>query len=88
MKIQSKMKSLLSGQHFTKSIGPSRAGNSYANYRNWIKMELIKDFMYVLVICKADEDPIRNDVSINQTIFSPLYVYSSLKGQVTLMQIV
>ena len=48
------MKSLLSGQHFPKSMGPSRAGYSHASSRNWAKIELVRDFMPILVICKFD----------------------------------
>ena len=59
MKIQSKMKSLSSGQHFLKSMGPSRAGYSHANSQNWAKIELVLDFMAVLITCKFDEDPIK-----------------------------
>ena len=46
----SKMKLLLSRQHFMKFTGPSRVGNSHANSRNWAKIELVRDFMPVLVI--------------------------------------
>ena len=89
MKIWSKMmKLLLSWQHFPKSIGPSRTGNSHANSQNRAKSELFQDFMHVLIICQFDEDPIRNEISISQTTFSPLYVYGRLKGQVTCMRIV
>ena len=54
------MKSLLSRQHFPKSMGPSRAGYSNASSRNWAEIELVRDFMPVLVICKFDEDSIKN----------------------------
>ena len=37
--------------------------------------------MPVLIICKFDEDSIRNEVFIDQTTFSPLYVYVRLKGK-------
>ena len=43
MKSQSQMKSLSCGQHFPKSLGPSRADNSHANSGNWAKIELIRD---------------------------------------------
>ena len=39
--------------------------------------------MHALIICKFDEEPIRNEVSISQTTFSQLNVYRSLKGQLT-----
>ena len=41
MKIQTKMKSLSSGQYFPKSMGLSRAGHSHANNQNWAKSELV-----------------------------------------------
>ena len=59
-----------------------------ANSPNWAEIENVQGFMRVLVICKFDEDPIRNEVSISKTTFSPLYVYGSLKGQVTLLRTV
>ena len=60
MKIQSKMKSISSRQHFPKSMEPSRAGNSQAN--SWIgaKIEHVSDFMSLLVICKFDEASIKD----------------------------
>ena len=42
MKIQYKMKSLLSGQHFPKSVGPSVVHNSHANNQNWAKFKAVK----------------------------------------------
>ena len=76
------MKSLLFGQHFPESTEPSRAGNSHDDNRNWAKIEFVQDFMHVLVMCKFDEDPTRNEVSISQTTFL-LYVYGRLKEPVT-----
>ena len=46
------MKLLSFGQHFPKSIEPSRAGNSHANSQNWVKIELIWDFMAALIPAK------------------------------------
>ena len=59
MKARSKMKWLLSGQHFLKSMGPSRMGNSQAKKQKWAKIELLRDFVPVIVICKFDEDSIK-----------------------------
>ena len=59
-------------QHFPKSMGPSRAVNSYANCRNWAKIKQVGDFMPVLVICKFGEDPIKHEIAITRTTFSPL----------------
>ena len=44
------MKLILSGQHFSKSMGPSSAGNSHGNSRNWAKVKLVQDFTSILVI--------------------------------------
>ena len=87
MKIWSKMKLVSSRQHFSKSIRPSRAGNSHANSRNWAKIKLVRDFMPVLIICMFDEDLIKTEVGMVQTTFSPLYVWE-INGQVTLMWMV
>ena len=35
-------------------------------------IELIRDVMIVFVTCKFDEDPIKNEVTILRTTFSPL----------------
>ena len=55
-KIQSKMKSLSSGQHFPKLMGPSRVGNSNVNSRKRAEIELVRDFKPAFVISKFDED--------------------------------
>ena len=78
MKIRLKMQSLSSEQHFMTSMGPSRMGNSHDNSLKWAKIELVPDFMPVLVICMLDEDTIKNEVL---TIFSTLYDYGRLKGK-------
>ena len=62
-------------------MGPQRADNSHANHQHWAKIELVQDFMPVLITCKFDEDPIKNEVAIVCTTFSPLYVYGRLKGK-------
>ena len=79
IKIRSKMKSLSPGQHFPKSMGPSRV--AHANSRKWAKIELVQDFMPVLVMYMFDEDSIKNEVAIFRTTFSPLYVYGILKDK-------
>ena len=50
-----------------------KGSNSEANSpnRSEIKLE-IKDFMTVFATCKLDEDPIKNEVAIFGTTFSPL----------------
>ena len=50
----------------------SRASNSEVNGPIWPEIELVRDFMAVLVTCKYDEDPIRNEVAILRTTFSPI----------------
>ena len=45
------------------------------------KSNLYRDFMPVLVICKFDEDSIKNEVAIVGTTFSPLHVYGRLTGK-------
>ena len=67
------MKLLSSREHFLKSMRTSRADNSHANNRNWVIIELGRDFMPVLVIFKFDKDPIKYEVVIVWRTFSPLY---------------
>ena len=50
----------------------SRASNSEEDTLIWPEFELIQDFMAVLVSGKNDEDPIKSEVAIDQTTFSPL----------------
>ena len=54
----------------------SRASNSKVDGLFW--PELIQDFMAVLVTCKIDEDPIKSEVAIVRTTFSPLKVYGKI----------
>ena len=70
-----------SKQHFPKSTRPSRAGYFHANGQKWAKIETVRDFTPVLVICNFHEDSIKNEVAIIPTTFSPLYVYGRLKGK-------
>ena len=63
-KIQSKMKELECLQDFPlyKSMGNffrrSRAANSAVLGKIWLKFELVRDIIDVLVTCKYEEDPI------------------------------
>ena len=41
----------------------------------------IQDFVPDLVICKLDENLIKNEVAIDWTTFSPLYVNGRLQGK-------
>ena len=45
---------------FSLVYGPSMVGNSYANSRNRANIEFVRDFIPFLVICKFDEDSIKN----------------------------
>ena len=40
--------------------------------QTWPKFELIREVMVVLVTCKNEEDPIKNEVARVATTFSPL----------------
>ena len=51
------------------------ADNSGVGGGIWLKFELIQAFMYVLVTCKNEKDPIINEGARVFTTFLPLYVY-------------
>ena len=76
--IHTKMKELEWSQDFShyKSMGHfsrrSRAANSAVLGQIWPKFELVRDIMVVLVTCKYEEDPIKNEGAIVFTTFSPL----------------
>ena len=57
-------------QVYGKNFRHSWVSNSTVNSPIWPKIEIIRDFMAVLVTCKFDEAPIKNEVIIDQT-FSP-----------------
>ena len=59
---------------FSKSMGHSKIGNYHANNPYHTKIELVQYFKSVPVICKFDEDPIKNKVAIIWTTFSQFYV--------------
>ena len=50
----------------------SRAANSAVLGPIWPNFELVRDGMYVLVTCKYEEDPIKNEGARVFTTFSPL----------------
>ena len=83
MMIDSKMKELECSQDFShyKSMGifarRSRAANSAVLGPIWPNFELVRDVMDVLVTCKYEEDPIKNEGARVDTTFSPLYPYGS-----------
>ena len=41
------------------------------------KFEVIQVFMHVLVTCKNEEDPVKNELERVATSFLPLYVYGN-----------
>ena len=60
-KIQSKMKGLEWTQHYTAFFfRRARADNSGVGSGIRLEFELVQAFMYVLVTCKNEEDPIKN----------------------------
>ena len=75
--IESKMKELECSQDFSHYVygdfsRRSRAANSAVLNQNWPKFELVRDIMVVLVTCKYEEDPIKNEGASVFTTFSPL----------------
>ena len=50
----------------------SRAANSAVLGPIWPNLELVRDVMNVLVTCKYEEDPIKNEGARVDTTFSPL----------------
>ena len=59
----------------------SRAANSAVLGRIWPKFELVRDIIDVLVTCKYEEDPIKNE---GARVLTRLYdVFSDAQGQLT-----
>ena len=54
-----------------------KAANSAVLGPIWPNFELVRDVMNVLVTCKYEEDPIKNEGARVFTTFSPLYPYGS-----------
>ena len=54
-----------------------RASNSEVNSLIWLEIELVRDFKAVLVTCKFEEDPIKNEVAIPRKTFFLLLVHGS-----------
>ena len=85
-KIQSNMKELECQQGFPhyKSgnfFRRSRAANSVVLSRIWPKFELVRDIIDVLVTCKYEKDPIKNE---GTRVLTRLYdVFSDAQGQLT-----
>ena len=67
--IYSKMKELECSQDFSRR---SRAANSAVLDPIWPNFELVQDVINVLVTCKYEEDPIKNEGARVDITFSPL----------------
>ena len=76
--IKSKIKELECSQYFShyKSMGDfsrrSRAANSAVLGPIWPNFEVVRDVMDVLVTCKYEEDPIKNEGTRKGTTFFQL----------------
>ena len=86
-KIQFKIKALECSQDFShyKSMGifPDAQGQlTVVHGRTWSNFELVQDFMVVLITCKNEEDPIKNE---GARVFTTLYnKFLDTQGQITL----
>ena len=64
----------------------SRAANSAVLGTIWPNFEQVRDVMVVLVTCKNEEDPIKNE---GARVFTTLYInFSDAQGQITLVSVV
>ena len=71
-RIQSKMEALECSQHYTLIFRRLRTGNFVVSGRIWLKFKLIKAFNHVLVSCKNDKFPIKNEGTRVAKTFLPL----------------
>ena len=71
-KIRSKIEELECSQHYTSIFQRVRADNSAVLGPIWPNFELVRDVMNVLVTCKYEEDPIKNEGARVFTRFLPL----------------
>ena len=85
-KIQLKMKALECSQdfsHYGDFSRRSRADNSAVLGPIWPNFELVRDVMDVLVTCKYEEDPFKNEgARVITTLYSN---FSDAQGQITLV---
>ena len=59
----------------------SRAANSAVLGQYWLKFELVRDIIDVLVTCKYEEDPTKNE---GVRVLTRLYdIFSDAQGQLT-----
>ena len=86
------MKELECSQDFShyKSMGiyfrRSRAANSAVINLIWPNFELVRDVMDILITCKYEEDPIKNE---GARVLTTLYInFSDAQGQITLVLVV
>ena len=64
----------------------SRAANSAVLGPIWLKFELVRDIIVVLVTCKDKQDPIKNE---GARVFTTIYInFSDAQGQITLELVV
>ena len=56
----------------------SRATNAIVSGQIWLKFELVRDFMHVLVTCKYKKDQSKSNREKVETPFSPLQVNGGL----------
>ena len=66
------MKVLECSQYYTFIFQMFKAANSVVGDEIWQKFKLIQAFMVVLVTCKNDEDPLKNESTRVLTTFLPL----------------
>ena len=71
-KIRSEIKSLEWPQDNMLNFLGSMADNSEVSGGIWQKFELIQVFMHLLVTCKNEEDPMKNEFAGVATTFFPL----------------
>ena len=69
---RSKMKALEWSQHYTLNFKMLNGQLIPVSFRIWSKLELIQAFMIVLVICKNEDNPIKNEGARVSTTFLPL----------------
>ena len=87
-KIQSKMQALECSKDFShyKSMGIFLDAQGQLNPQSLVRsgnFELVRDVMDVLVTCKYEEDPIKNeDARVDTTLYSN---FSDVQGQITLV---
>ena len=81
MKIHSKLKALERSQHFSHYMGIFSDAQGQVTHKSLIK-SCPQDFMGVLVTCKNEEDPIKNE---GARVVTTLFIdFSQAQGQLTL----